>query len=224
MWSRTEQAGAWRRPVRVLVVAPHNVFRQGLVQLLGGETGVSVVAAVEDLSEAVRQASALLPDVVLLDESLPFQDVTGATAELANVGPEVRVLVLSASHSDEVAVAAVRAGAAGYLTVDVDAATLVAEIRRVAEGRLAIGHETLRAVVAAATGNTTPVQPPEGLTNRQFEILRRMAKGMSLKQIGRDLGVAEKTIRNQASLMYRKLRVHDHVEAVLYALRKGVVG
>ena len=223
MWSRTDEAGAWRRPVRVLVVAPHNVFRQGLVHLLGRDAGVSVLAAVEDLSEAVRQASALLPDVVLLDESLPFQDAVHATAELAGVSPEVRVLVLAASHTEDVAVAAVRAGAAGYLTVDVDAATLVAEIRRVAEGRLAIGHDTLCAVVAAATGNATPVDPPEGLTTRQFEILRRMVRGMSLKQIGRDLGVAEKTIRNQASLMYSRLKVHDHVEAILYAIRKGLV-
>jgi DNA-binding NarL/FixJ family response regulator len=217
------RAEAPRRPVRVLVAIAENLFRDAVILLLKQASGIQIAGWAGDAGEVVRRASALLPDVVLLDDGMPRHIALEVTARLSKLSPRVRVLFLSSSHTDEAVVAAVRAGASGYVTKDVDGATLIGEIDRVASGELAVDRDGMRAMVAAATGNSAPRRPPEGLTARQFEILRRMARGMSLKQIGRELGVADKTIRNQASLMYSRLHVHDHVEAVLYALRKGIV-
>jgi DNA-binding NarL/FixJ family response regulator len=210
-------------PVRVLVVDDQQLFRLGLVGLLRSGTGVDVVGQAEDGDEAIELVDALLPDVVLLDVRMPRLDGIHATARIVADHPSVRVVILSSINTDDSVVEALRAGAVGYVLKDADRETVVAAILGAAEGRHVLSPGGQQAVVAAALGRVDPQSPPDGITPRQLQILRLMALGLALKQIGRELGVAEKTVRNQASLMYAKLRIHDRAQAILYAFHKGLV-
>lgn len=207
--------------VRVLVVDDQRLFREGVVELLKAESAVSVAGQAEDGQEAVRKVGALLPDVVLMDVRMPRLDGIRATARIVARHPSVHVLMLASAQVDETLLEAMRAGALGYVLKDADRESLVEAIMRAAEGRQVLGRDAQRVVVTTALGRAGHQRPPSGLTERQFQILRLMSRGLGLKQIGRELGLTEKTIRNQASLMYARLKVHDRAQAILYAVHKG---
>ena len=162
------------------------------------------------------------PDVVLMDVRMPVMDGITATAKITARHPSVHVVMLASVQTDESVVEAMRAGAVGYVHKDAGREELVNAIQRAAEGRQALAGDAQRAVVAAALGKTESKPPPDGLTSRQFQVLKLMSMGLALKQIAHELGVTEKTVRNQASLMYAKLRVRDRAQAILYALHKGI--
>ncbi len=216
------KAGQSHAPrVRVLVVDDQTLFREGVVELLKAAEAISVVGQAEDGQEAVRKVAALLPDVVLMDVRMPRLDGIGATALIVARHPTVRVLMLSSAKEDDTLLEAMRAGASGYLLKGSDQESLVDAIMRTAEGRQVLSRDGQRVVVSAALGRAVHESPPAGLTERQFQILRLMSRGLGLKEIGRELGLAEKTVRNQASLMYARLKVHDRAQAILYAMHKG---
>jgi DNA-binding NarL/FixJ family response regulator len=203
-------------------VDDQTLFREALVELLTAEYGLDVVGQAEDGEEALRRVAALLPDVVLMDVRMPRLDGIRATARIVAAHPSVRVLMLASVQTDGSVVEALRAGAWGYVLKDAGRASVVEAIMRAAEGGHVLSQDGQRAVVAAALGRAEEEHPPAGLSARQFQILRLMSRGLDLKQIARDLGMAEKTVRNQASLMYSKLRVRDRAQAILYALHKGL--
>jgi DNA-binding NarL/FixJ family response regulator len=211
-----------RPPVRVVVVDDQALFRAGLIALLNDDASISVVGQAEDGLQAIERVAATLPDVVLMDVRMPRMDGIRATARIIAEHPSVRVLILAAIQTDDSVVEAMRVGAAGYVLKDSDGPGLVAAIQQAADGRKVLSHESQVAVISAALGRAEVRHPPDGLTPSQFKLLRLMSMGLALKQIARELGVKEKTVRNQASLMYRKLRVHDRVQAVLYAVHKGL--
>jgi DNA-binding NarL/FixJ family response regulator len=203
-------------------VDDQTLFREGLVKLLKAEDGIDVVGQAEDGEDALPRVAALLPDVVLMDVRMPRLDGIRATAMIVAAHPSVRVLMLASVQTDGSVVEALRAGAWGYVLKDAGRASVVEAIMWAAEGRHVLSHDGQRAVVTAALGRAEEEHPPAGLSVRQFQILRLMSRGLDLKQIARDLGMAEKTVRNQASLMYSKLRVRDRAQAILYALHKGL--
>jgi DNA-binding NarL/FixJ family response regulator len=209
-------------PVRVLVVDDQTLFREGVVELLKAESGVSVVGQAEDGEEALSKVAALLPDVVLMDVRMPRLDGISATARIVARHPSVRVLMLASAETDDSVTEALRAGASGYVLKAAGRTTLIESITRSAEGRPVLSQGGQRAVVTAALGRAEKQHPPAGLTGRQFQILRLMSLGLELKQVGHELGLTEKTVRNQASLMYAKLGVHDRAQAILYAIHKGL--
>jgi DNA-binding NarL/FixJ family response regulator len=209
--------------VRVLVVDDQTLFREGLVELLKADQRVSLVGQAEDGEQALERIAALLPAVVLMDVRMPRLDGIRATARIVKEFPSVRVVILASVQTDDSVVEALRAGAAGYVLKDADHESLVAAILRAAAGRCVLNQEGQVAVVSAALGRLEGPPPPDGLTYRQLQILRLMALGLALKQIGLELGLSEKTVRNQASLMYAKLRIHDRAQAILYAVHKGLV-
>jgi DNA-binding NarL/FixJ family response regulator len=209
--------------VRVLVVDDQTLFREGLVELLKADQRVSLVGQAEDGEQALERIAALLPAVVLMDVRMPRLDGIRATARIVKEFPSVRVVILASVQTDDSVVEALRAGAAGYVLKDADHESLVAAILRAAAGRCVLNQEGQVAVVSAALGRLEGRPPPDGLTYRQLQILRLMALGLALKQIGLELGLSEKTVRNQASLMYAKLRIHDRAQAILYAVHKGLV-
>ena len=213
-----------RPPVRVVVVDDQALFRAGLVALLNADPSVSVVGQAGDGLQAVERVAAILPDVVLMDVRMPRMDGIRATARIIARHPSVRVLILAAVQTDDSVVEAMRVGAAGYVLKDSDGPALIAAIQQAAEGRKVLSHESQIAVIGAALGRPEEEHRPDGLTASQLKLLRLMSMGLALKQIARELGVKEKTVRNQASLMYAKLRVHDRVQAVLYAVHKGLAG
>lgn len=214
--------GAWRPRIRVLIVDDQALFRTGIAALLGSQDGISVVGVARDGLDAVERARKLLPDVVLMDVRMPVMDGITATAKIVARHPSVHVVMLASVQTDESVVEAMRAGAVGYVHKDAGREELVNAIQQAAEGRQALAGDAQRAVVAAALGKTESKPPPDGLTSRQFQVLKLMSMGLALKQIAHELGVTEKTVRNQASLMYAKLRVRDRAQAILYALHKGI--
>ena len=208
-------------PIRILVADDQRLFREGLVSLLNGVPGLSVVAEAEDGADALRRVTAELPDVVLMDVRMPRLDGIRATEQLVARHPSVRVVILASAQVEETILEALRAGALGYVLKDADRDTLVSVIRQAARGRRVLSHDSLHALATATLGGTRR-RPPEALTARQFEILRLLSQGLESKQIGRELGISAKTVRNQASLMYAKLHVRDRAEAILYAVHKGI--
>jgi DNA-binding NarL/FixJ family response regulator len=214
--------GAWRPRIRVLIVDDQALFRAGIAALLGSQEGITVVGTARDGIDAVERARKLLPDVVLMDVRMPVMDGITATAKITARHPSVHVVMLASVQTDESVVEAMRAGAVGYVHKDAGREELVNAIQQAAEGRQALGGDAQRAVVSAALGRTESKPPPDGLTSRQFQVLKLMSMGLALKQIAHELGVTEKTVRNQASLMYAKLRVRDRAQAILYALHKGI--
>jgi len=218
----TSMAGQSPAPkVRVLVVDDQTLFREGVVELLKAENAISVVGQAEDGLEALRKVAALLPDVVLMDVLMPRLGGIDATARIVARHPSVRVLMVTSVHDDETLLEAMRAGALGYLLKASGRESLVEAIMRAAHRRPVLSRDNQRVVVTAALGRAGHEKPPAGLTDRQFQILRLMSRGLGLKEIGRQLGLAEKTVRNQASLMYARLDVHDRAQAILFAMRKG---
>ena len=209
-------------PVRVLVVDDQRLFREGLAQLLHGAPAVSVVGLAEDGEDALSQAAAMLPDVVLMDVVMPRLDGIYATKRMLAAHPSIRVLMLASEQTDEAVVDSLAAGAVGYIAKDSGRQALLDAVQRAAHGRAVLDREGQRAAVAAAVGASDVRSAPAGLTGRQFQILKLMALGFALKQIATELGVAEKTVRNQASLMYTKLKVADRAQAILYAMHKGL--
>lgn len=214
--------GVWRPRVRVLVVDDQSLFRIGVSSILASEPGISVVGTARDGQEAVERTRSLLPDVVLMDVHMPRLDGIHATGRIAERHPSVRVVMMASSQTDESVVAAMRAGAAGYVHKDASRDELLSAIFSAANGRQVLNGEGQRAVVATALGKAERKPPPEGLTRRQFQLLKLMSMGLALKQIAAELGIAEKTVRNQASLMYAKLRVKDRAQAILFAVHKGI--
>ena len=214
--------GTWRPRIRILVVDDQALFRSGIASLLSPDEGMSVIGVARDGLEAVERAGTLLPDVVLMDVRMPRMDGVTATARITARHPSVHVVILASVQTDESVVEAMRAGAVGYVHKDAGREELIDAVRRAAQGRQALGGEAQKALVTAALGKTKHVPPPDGLTSRQFQVLKLMSMGLALKQIAGELGLAEKTVRNQASLMYAKLRVRDRTQAILYALQKGI--
>ncbi|HET7465188.1 MAG TPA: response regulator transcription factor [Candidatus Dormibacteraeota bacterium] len=214
--------GVWRPRIRVLIVDDQSLFRVGIAALLTSQPGISVVGTARDGLEAVDRVRTLLPNVVLMDVRMPRLDGITATARITSRYPSVRVVMLASLQTDESVVEAMRAGATGYVHKDAGREELVSAIFHAAEGREALGAEAQRAVVSTALGKTERKAPPDGLSRRQFQVLKLMAMGLALKQIAAELGLKEKTVRNQASLMYAKLRVKDRAQAILYALHKGI--
>jgi DNA-binding NarL/FixJ family response regulator len=210
-------------PVRVLVVDDQRLFRDSLAHLLAAEPAISVVGQAEDGEEALRKTAQLLPAVVLMDVVMPRLDGIHATAMITSRHQSVRVLMLASDQTDETVLASLRAGAVGYVAKDVGSKGLIDAVLRAADGRTVLDAAGQSALVAAAVGQRATPSGSGGLTPRQFQILKLMSLGFALKQIARELGLAEKTVRNQASLMYGKLMVRDRAQAILYAMHKGLV-
>jgi DNA-binding NarL/FixJ family response regulator len=207
--------------VRVLVVDDHPLFRHGVRGLLASVAGIEVVGEAADGPGAVRLATEQRPDLVLMDLNLPGMSGVEATRQVRRASPSSAVLVLTMVADDDAVVAALRAGASGYLLKGVGQEDLLAAVRTVAAGGVVVGSGVARRVLAALTG--APAGPPrsvEGLTAREAEVLELMGQGLDNPRIARALGVSLKTVQNHVSRVLVKLQAHDRVDAVL-RLRDG---
>ncbi|TMD03913.1 MAG: response regulator transcription factor [Chloroflexi bacterium] len=217
----TAQAAA---PVaRVLIADDQTLFRSGLARLLEEDPRVQVVGQAVDGVDAVKQAGMLKPDVVLMDLKMPNLDGVEATRKIVNEHPEIRVLVLTTFDADSYVLHALRAGASGYVLKDSQAPAIVSSILAVAAGERVMASAVANRVVDMLTGTTTPKEFYDGLTAREVEILKLLATGQANKQIAYHLRISEKTVRNHVSNMYAKLQIYDRSQAVLYAVRKGLI-
>jgi DNA-binding NarL/FixJ family response regulator len=197
--------------IRVAIADDHAVVRQGLRTFLEVQPDVEVVGEAVDGAEAVRQVTDLDPDVLLLDLQMPGVDGLTALRQIVESGARTRILVLTSFTDDSHARAAVAAGAAGYLYKDVEPTALAQAIRAVHAGQVLLHPE-----VAAALSRPA-VQ--DALTPRERDVLAALARGMSNREIARELGVAEKTVKTHVSSILAKLHVADRTQAALLAAR-----
>jgi DNA-binding NarL/FixJ family response regulator len=211
------------RVARVLLVDDQTLFRTGLASLLATDERVNVIGQAGDGADAVKLAIRLKPDVVLMDLKMPNVDGIEATRQIIENVPGVRVLILTTFESDSHVLQALKAGASGYVLKDSSAAAIVTSIVTVMSGERVMASAVANRVLEMLTGTATPKEFYDGLTHREVEILTLLASGTGNKQIAYRLKISEKTVRNHVSNMYEKLGIYDRTQAVLYAVRKGLV-
>ena len=208
---------------RVLIADDQKLFRTGLTSLLSEDERVEVVGQAVDGADAVKLAAKLKPDVVLMDIKMPNIDGIEATRQILEAVPGVKVLILTTFETDSQVIQALKAGASGYVLKDSTAAGIVSSIVAVMSGERVMAGAVANRVLEMLTGTTTPKEFYDGLTNREIEILKLLANGMANKQIAYRLKISEKTVRNHVSNTYEKLGIYDRSQAVLYAVKKGLV-
>ena len=207
--------------IRVLVADDQRVVREGLATLLGLLDGIEVVGQAADGEEAVALAGQTGADVVLMDLNMPGLDGTAATKRLKAEQPQVRVLVLTTYADDANLLAALRAGAFGYLTKDAGADEIGAAIRDVAEGRAHIASALQIGLVEAAIGGPA-VERPDELTPREAEVLALIAQGLSNAEIAERLVVSRATVKTHVNRIFMKIGARDRAQAVRYAYERGL--
>ena len=213
--------------IRILVVDDHTLFRRGLTALLSREAGFQVVGDAADAGEAQRRAQALQPDLILLDNHLPGVNGVDALPALRDAAPKARVLMLTISEDERDLAAALRGGACGYLLKNMEGDALAAAIRRAMRGESVIAEDMTGKLVSAFQAAAAPPAeaspaPGETLSPREREILRLVARGASNKEIGRELGIAETTVKIHVQHLLRKLELTSRVQAAVYASEHGL--
>ncbi|HEY0537603.1 MAG TPA: response regulator transcription factor [Actinoallomurus sp.] len=212
---------------RVLVVDDQTVVRDGLVLLLGLLPGLEVVGSAGDGEEAVRLVEENRPDVVLMDLRMPRVDGVEATRRIKAAYPSVQIVVLTTYSDDESVFAALQAGARGYLTKDAGADEIARAIDAVRGGDAQLDPSVQRRLVdALATGGQPSrrrrADLPDGLTQREAEVLTLIAAGRSNAEIARELFISEATVKTHINNLFAKAGLRDRAQAVTYAYRKGL--
>ena len=219
--------------IRVLIVDDQEIVRQGLAVILRHQPGMEVVGLAADGLEAVDQVVSARPHVVLMDLKMPRLNGIQATRRITQLGPAVKVVVLTTYDTDEWVFDAIRAGASGYLLKDSDGSTIIQAIKDAAAGQArldpAIAHRVLRefnrltAHQAERPPADLPAEPPlEALTERELVILQELARGKNNREIADTLFLAEGTVKNYVSTILAKLHANDRTQAALVALRHGL--
>jgi DNA-binding NarL/FixJ family response regulator len=208
-----------RRPLlRILIADDHPPVRAGLTLVLEGQEDFEVVGAAVNGEEALAMALAERPDVILMDLSMPGMDGIEATRRLSAACPHARVVVLTSFADRERILAALDAGAIGYLLKDSEPAELMQAVRAAARGDATLSQPAANAIVAARTGATTA----HGLTEREREILALVGQGYTNSRIALELGIAEKTVKTHLTRVFTTLGVADRTQAAFYARRAGL--
>jgi len=211
--------------IRVLVADDQPLVRSGFRMVLEDRSDLELVGEAGDGAQAVSLAGQVDPDVILMDVRMPGVDGVEATRRLIAAGTRARVLVLTTFDLDEYVYAAIRAGASGFLLKDVEPAELVDAIRVVAAGNSLFGPAAMERLVARFAQEPDPAATRnlDALTDREQEILRLMASGLSNAELAEQLHLSETTVKTHVSAVLRKLRVRDRVQAVIAAYEAGLV-
>ncbi|NNH74425.1 response regulator transcription factor [Nocardia uniformis] len=220
----SETAG--EQQITIMVVDDHPMWRDGVARDLA-EAGFEVIATADGVGAATRRAAAVRPAVVLMDMNLPDGNGATATTEILRVSPKSRVLVLSASAERDDVLDAIKAGAIGYLVKSASATELLDAVRATAAGQavftpglagLVLGE--YRRIANAPPDRDEPHRP--ALTDRETEVLRMVAKGLSAKQIANRLSLSHRTVENHVQSTLRKLQLGNRVELARYAIEQGL--
>lgn len=210
-------------PVRLLVVDDHTLFRRGLVALLAGDRSLAVAGEASDAGEAVRQAAALQPDVILLDNHLPGATGIQALPGLKEAAPRARIILLTVSEDEQDLQAALRGGAHGYLLKTIEGDLLAQAIHRAMRGEPVISQELTGKLVSAFQTSSAPPAPAAvrdplaQLSTREQQVLEQIARGASNKEIARTLQIAETTVKIHVQHILRKLDLTSRVQAAVFA-------
>ncbi len=208
--------------IRVLLAEDHAIVREGTRELIQHESDIEVVGEASDGEEAIELADKLHPDVVIMDIAMPRLNGIEATKRIKMLHPTMAVLVLTAYDNDQYIFALLEAGAAGYLLKNVRGCELIDAVRAVHAGESVLYPAVARRVINRIT-STTPIesQTSGSLSEREMEVLKLAAKGISNKDIAQQLFISPRTVQVHLGSIFNKLGVASRIEAVLYALRRG---
>lgn len=210
--------------IKIMLADDHTVLRQGMAQALNAQEDMAVIAQAGTGIEAVKFAQELQPDVILMDINMPQMDGVEATLQIFQAAPQIGIIILTMYRRDEYVFEAIKAGASGYLLKEVELDELLAAIRTVAQGEAVIDPAIASRVLAELRQPTqSPLPEPTSLTERDLEILRGITQGLSNQDIADQLFLAEKTVRNRLSLIFKQLHLENRTQAALYALREGLI-
>jgi DNA-binding NarL/FixJ family response regulator len=196
----------------VLVVDDHPLVRAGLIELLGTTEDLQIAGEASGGAQAVDLAAASTPDVILMDLSMPDMDGVEATRRILRAQPQISVVVLTSFRDQGRVVDALAAGAVGYLLKDCDPREVLAAVRSAALGHAPIDPRVARALLPSAT-----VRSSETLSDREVEVLRLLTQGLANKQIGRALGISERTVKVHIGNVFRRIGVTDRISAAMWA-------
>jgi NarL family two-component system response regulator LiaR len=208
--------------IRVLVVDDHAIVRKGIRALLAEVQGIDVIGEASDGQEAMDQADALRPDVILMDLVMPGVDGIEATRQIAADEAGPRILVLTSFAGDDKVFPAIQAGALGYLLKDSAPADLVEAIHQVHRGEPSLQPSIAQKVLNELRRPSVRPPTPDPLTDREVEVLRMVAKGLNNPEIAQRLVITEATVRTHVSNILGKLHLANRVQATLYALQEGI--
>lgn len=210
--------------IRVLLADDHNVLRQGMAQVLESQPDITVVAQAGNGKEACRLAEQHHPDVILMDINMPEMDGVAAAQQITAALPQTGIIILTMYRRDDYVFEAIKAGASGYLLKEAELDELLGAIRAVAQGEAVIDPSIAGRVLAELRRpRPAPAEKMPELAERDLEILQLVAQGLSNQEIADRLFLAEKTIRNRLSLIFKRLHLENRTQAALYALREGLI-
>jgi NarL family two-component system response regulator LiaR len=208
--------------IRVLIVDDHAIVRRGLRGLLEIVDDMEVIGDAADGEQAVRQADSGAPDVVLMDLVMPVKDGIAATREIKSRRPATEIVALTSFIDDDKVVAALEAGAAGYLLKDADERAVIDAIRAARDGEVRLDPAVAK-VLAERLRRRPAARPVDPLTARELDVLRLLGRGLSNKEIAAELGIADCTARTHVSNVLGKLDLASRTQAALFALEHGFV-
>jgi len=210
--------------ISVLLVDDHAMVRQGVRAFLETQSGISVVGEAGSGDEAVKLAAQHIPDVILMDLIMPDMDGVETTRRVRQVSPRSQIVVLTSYHEDEHIFPALKAGALSYILKDVSAEELASAVRKAAVGEAILHPRVAARVIRELQGShAEKVNPFTELSERELEVLKLIADGMSNAEMAAKLVLSEKTIKGHVSNILSKLHLVDRTQAAVYAWREGVV-
>jgi DNA-binding NarL/FixJ family response regulator len=214
--------------IRVLVVDDHALFRKGIVSLLSAKAGFEVVGEAANGREAIEKARDQMPDIVLMDLSMPQMDGLEATRRIKAEIPHVRIVILTVEEAEQNLFEAVKNGAQGYLLKKIEPRALFDTLRGVAQGEASISRLMAAKLMGEfsrqANRGGSGVDGSPALSPREHQVLELVAQGKSNKEIAAALSVAENTVKNHLKNILEKLHLENRVQAATYALRQGLIG
>ncbi len=216
------------KKIKVLIADDHQVVRDGLSAILQTKDDIMVVGEARDGVEAVEKTRQLQPDVVLMDISMPRMNGVEATRRIKEQCPDVRVVVLTMYEEEEYIFDLVKTGVSGYLLKNSDSALIVKAIRAAAKGESFL-HPTVAGKILtefthmAENRGKKPAKGKTDLTEREQGVLQQIAEGKTNKEIGNQLSISEKTVKNHVRNIFHKLDVDDRTQAAIQAIRRGII-
>ncbi|ALV48484.1 response regulator [Streptomyces sp. MAD19A] len=216
----SEQDGSTGSPIEVFLLDDHEVVRRGVHDLLNDEPDITVVGEAATVEQALVRVPALRPDVAVLDVRLPDGDGVTVCRELRSQMPDLACLMLTSFDDEEALLDSIMAGAAGYVLKQIQGSDLVSAVRTVARGQSLLDASATAKLMARLRGGQQQAEEPEvlpGLTDREREILDLIGEGLTNRQIGQRLYLAEKTVKNHISRLLAKLGVERRVQAAVIA-------
>jgi len=214
--------------LRVMVVDDHALFRRGLEMVLGNEPDLELVGEASDGQEAVEKSQDLMPDVVLMDVRMPRRSGIEATSQIRDLLPHVKILMLTISDDEADLYDAIKAGASGYLLKEIPIEEVSDAIRSVWAGQSRISPSMASKLLTEFTNlakkaDEKQAVPSPRLTDRELEVLKLVAQGMSNREIASELYISENTVKNHVRNILEKLHLHSRMEAVVYAVREKLL-